>query len=88
MSRPHEGTLTRDEVAELTGWRPQSVRGQLRRWGIERVEGLHGPGGQAVYDEVRVREAIERAPGRGARTDLRTQEGPASPEEMPVPATI
>jgi hypothetical protein len=55
--------MSREEVAELLGIAPESVRSTLRRYGIHHVSGW-------PRSEV---EAIERA-GQGRRTDLEAKE--------------
>lgn len=58
--------MSRDEIAELLGIQPESVRSTLRRYGIREERG---------YPRDRV-EGLVRV-GPGYRTDLHKQEGSA-----------
>lgn len=53
-----------------------SARRTLSRWGVEAADYQRGANNriQAVYDADQVRAAAADRPGRGARTDLRSEE--------------
>ncbi len=62
------------QVADYLGIRPDSVRRQMSRWGIQRMGSGQSQAGRmtALYNAAKVRTAHAARPGRGARTD-RTQ---------------
>lgn len=53
-----------------------SARRTLSRWGVEAVDYQRGASGrpEARYDADQVRAAFTSRPGRGARTDLHSEE--------------
>ncbi|MEU5838623.1 hypothetical protein ABZ820_33825 [Streptomyces diacarni] len=73
MPDPTSALWDRDQVAAHLHIAPGSVRGALRRLGVQPVEHRQVPGGRvrAYYRAEEVRAAAAARPGQGARTDLR-----------------
>lgn len=58
------------DVAAHLGIGEKSADKQLRRWQIAAVAREPGRGGRNLYDAAVVRQAADKRPGQGARTDL------------------
>jgi hypothetical protein len=73
--------MTTTEAAAYLGLgSPHAARRQLHRWGVKPVSRLPGRAGENVYDADEVHAAKSNAPGRGARTDIKSEDGRADSE--------
>lgn len=65
------GFASTNELAEMFGVAPSRMRAILSEMDVAPEDRRTGRGGQHVYRVSKVKAAMRRRPGQGARTDLR-----------------